>query len=1302
MPSVTPSRSPAIANPSSKTPVLPGQTKAAENVTGSCKRPCQCSSSSGTGQKRRRNVIVIDDDEQERVEIVDTEQDAGQHTESGCSRSSGTCERGQHDVVGIDNEEESRQGRDEMVAAAHDAEVNAQSDGQPAPKIGRWEVVGECSPKIPSGSLKKSVTGTTPERRHKVLKNNPAIARNATADIILDLECSDLKAFVTPLLNTRHPKLQVKVLRGEETSEVQQEELRQMYSQYQNVYVPLLDKMRASLIGKKFKEVNIAICILSVIIRSYVAGFTVHKKQNFKVAGGGSKVVLQCHTLTKSKRQPKDDEHGDVGECHWYAYIMVDKDGAYFTEIESFKVHSLECLSHFARFTSIEVSFQEFFATSSRPGVMDKLGQNLVHPETLYQRKYRMNRASIGDIDAKFQELLKNQEILETISNLSGYREQGLVPQLDEETNNVLLYLSYLKQRGQAETFVDFFPKNGQLEVTSIYVMWKDGKRLLSTHSEAVYLDSIWNANANGYFAQTIVVQDENTNVRLTAICITKKEMRESWYRFFKWVQGVVPTFNPRCIITDGASYIGNSFKEAITSDVVHIVCWWHQRETTRGNYTGQKLLRRICLSIIRSSNKEEITLLKQKGKQIPLPKTIDAAKRDMLLDNAEQNALINLKVFTGGTVTNSYSESINKLLRKAGLTQKFPMLSVLRSITNFAVQYKRRMAWPIAPTDKIRELVDTEVLDKVSNGALRAEKRLLSSAQSRCELKNIVQDGADVQETITHKAMSKKRKGKMIALKKIISWHVNWNQDKPTCSCNALVYSGMPCGHLAVYANQLHKRLPLSCFNPRFFVQPIEEDEEEHEEEGNDDDDNFEEFAELMGESDGEKDQEEDNHDTDNEDDHDDDDDDDDDDFEENPVASVPAAAAAAASSPSPSPSPDPVPVPAAAAAAAVEEEAEVEHDKEQGQQVQKDERNGDQEKDDDVIIIGDDDEEEMGEADDQQPEERLKEKGNEDNDMSLPFDDDNKSEMQSTAEESPVKRCSRNQMRIESLADVLLYKQLRTSAEALVELHANPEFEAKASNLAVRLSGIVEGFALSHCAQTKRYSCPVQVILSDNHVEDDEKALMIIAEDDSTKNLRDELHITSAGLDSRFPSDEMSELRGNLRGLILTLIQLKWDHVVGIDDMINLFHKLITQLVDECTKTSGSCKACLAPVHGRLRSDSYKTVPKAVNKNCRKYLQQARALQDIFISSEAGSCNCSVPSIASDEELGVDPCLEPSLLLPSDEQQSLTTYANSTREVAEPHNSDLIIENQQKGTKSHKEPSRRGKGRRRPSPSS
>jgi len=484
-----------------------------------------------------------------------------------------------------------------------------------------------------------------------------------------------------------------------------------------------------------------------------------------------------------------------------------------------------------------------------------------------------------------------------------------------------------------------------------------------------------------------------------------------------------------------------------------------------------------------------------------------------------------------------------------------------------------------------------------------------------------------------------------------------------------------------------MKKQIPLSCFNHRFFVQPVEEhDDDVHDDDDDDDDDDelFEEEEEEENEEgddeeeDDEKEKEEEEDDDDDDDDEDDDDDDDvgdddddvdddddedEDDEEEENFQEAPAAAAASAA-------------------------FQYEFDG------QRDEEERLQEKDDDVIIINGEDDDDL---DVEQTEERRKEKDY-DGVFSLQTDYNNQSQMQSILEEPSVKtKSSRNQMVLDSVDEIVLYKQLRTSAETLLKLRAIPEFEPKAIILATRLSGLVDGYSLYHCAETKKFSCPVD----DYQVEED-KAVLVLAGDSRTKSLRDELHITSAGLDSRFSSDEMIEFRGSLRALILRLIQLKRDLAAGIDSTIQLFHKMITELSDECTYTPGNSKACLAPVHGRLRPDSYKTVPIAVNRNCRKSLQQARALETMFISGESDSCDHPVPDIPSEDDSVFESSLEPSLLLPSEQQHSTATCLFSTRKVGESVNSAFIHENQGNDSVSHTKNTRNGKKRRRPSSSS
>jgi len=286
-----------------------------------------------------------------------------------------------------------------------------------------------------------------------------------------------------------------------------------------------------------------------------------------------------------------------------------------------------------------------------------------------------------------------------------------------------------------------------------------------SSHHDAIFVDSMWNCNINGYFALTIVVQDENCNIRLTCMSISKLEKKQSWTAFFKWVKSLIPDFEPECIITDGASYIDKSFRSVV------------------------RRIWRILLSIIHSSSREEIEDLKRIARGLKRPPKYTLRKLSDLLDKADNSALINLKVFTGGTVTNSLSERINRRLRDAGLKTRTPMLNILRSMHNFAIQYKRRTSYPIPAGDMVRLIMDNESLRTVSNGALRKEKSLFFAAQRCCKVKNVTDDGADVVQKVVHKIDAE-----YAAVKKV-RWKVTWKDDKPTytsllffldsCSCS-------------------------------------------------------------------------------------------------------------------------------------------------------------------------------------------------------------------------------------------------------------------------------------------------------------------------------------------------------------------------------------------------------------------------------------------------------------------------------------------------------------------------------------
>ena len=147
--------------------------------------------------------------------------------------------------------------------------------------------------------------------------------------------------------------------------------------------------------------------------------------------------------------------------------------------------------------------------------------------------------------------------------------------------------------------------------------------------------------------------------------------------------------------------------------------------------------------------------------------------------------------------------------------------------------------------------------MDEVSNGALRKEKSLLLAARRSCKLENAVPGEADVVQTVVHKIDARH------AAEKTIRWKVQWKDDVPSCSCNALTYSGMPCGHIALYANQFNKQIPLECFHKRFYARTYDdadklpEDEVPPDEEEEDLAEEFDDYNDVeVGDTDGEEDE--------------------------------------------------------------------------------------------------------------------------------------------------------------------------------------------------------------------------------------------------------------------------------------------------------------------------------------------------------------------------------------------------------------------------------------------------------------
>ena len=73
---------------------------------------------------------------------------------------------------------------------------------------------------------------------------------------------------------------------------------------------------------------------------------------------------------------------------------------------------------------------------------------------------------------------------------------------------------------------------------------------------------------------------------------------------------------------------------------------------------------------------------------------------------------------------------------------------------------------------------------------------------------------------------------------KKTVRHIVHWDSAIPTCSCNGLTFSGLPCCHIICTAYTKHKKIPIDCFNKRFWDSDHEDpqihDEDDEESENN------------------------------------------------------------------------------------------------------------------------------------------------------------------------------------------------------------------------------------------------------------------------------------------------------------------------------------------------------------------------------------------------------------------------------------------------------------------------------------
>jgi len=122
-------------------------------------------------------------------------------------------------------------------------------------------------------------------------------------------------------------------------------------------------------------------------------------------------------------------------------------------------------------------------------------------------------------------------------------------------------------------------------------------------------------------------------------------------------------------------------------------------------------------------------------------------ANFEKLLKNCSKNALISLKVFSAGTVTNSYSEIVNNVLRKAGANHSHRMLTVLRYLDNFSVEHNIPKKHQFSPSDKLLSVIGNDIIDTVTDGCLCRFQTKVRKSIEHCQVLERHGDHAVVQE---------------------------------------------------------------------------------------------------------------------------------------------------------------------------------------------------------------------------------------------------------------------------------------------------------------------------------------------------------------------------------------------------------------------------------------------------------------------------------------------------------------------------------------------------------------------------
>ena len=271
----------------------------------------------------------------------------------------------------------------EDVQHKEDCEGEVQGKGDGAEEVqdkddSIFEEETVVPPRVFHSLRRKNVGKIAYEDMHQVFMTDTRVSRKATTDEYIQFNHSELATIVAPLLNATHEPLDFSEM-------VQNKRADALFSLFESVYAPEMDKKVDSLKGVEFKSPEVIIDALNLMLRSYVRGFSLHRQKAYKLHNGLTRCYLQCHTRQHKKKGSSDDEKSTT-KCSWSMHIDYNDESARITSFDSFSRHCLNCLSCHSRMTSTELSLRCDIPPSHLDGVMAQFKQSSPLKSSIYCR----------------------------------------------------------------------------------------------------------------------------------------------------------------------------------------------------------------------------------------------------------------------------------------------------------------------------------------------------------------------------------------------------------------------------------------------------------------------------------------------------------------------------------------------------------------------------------------------------------------------------------------------------------------------------------------------------------------------------------------------------------------------------------------------------------------------------------------------------------------------------------------------------------------------------------------------------